>query len=165
MKPFTRAKESVARVVAGHNPLPQSLSSQVLFSVVRTLQIDGVPAPLKVAASLTAVEAVLLLIYAVVELFSISPGKAAVTLTTAAFFTLYGAALLICAWGLVGGRSWARSPVVLAQLIQLGVAWSFRGGDTTVVAVVLALVALIVVAGILHPASIAHLDDNPQPET
>jgi hypothetical protein len=132
---------------------------------VRTLQIDGVPAPLKVAASLTAVEAVLLLIYAVVELFSISPGKAAVTLTTTAFFALYGAALLICAWGLVGGRSWARSPVVLAQLIQLGVAWSFRGGDTTVVAVVLALVALIVVAGILHPASIAHLDDNPQPET
>ena len=132
---------------------------------MRTLQIDGVPAPLKVAASLTAVEAVLLLIYAVVELFSISPGKAAVTLTTAAFFALYGAALLICAWGLVGGRSWARSPVVLAQLIQLGVAWSFRGGDTTVVAVVLALVALIVVAGILHPASIAHLDDNPQPET
>ena len=132
---------------------------------MRTLQIDGVPAPLKVAASLTGVEAVLLLIYAVVELFSISPGKAAVTLTTAAFFTLYGGALLICAWGLVGGRSWARSPVVLAQLIQLGVAWSFRGGDTTVVAVVLALVALIVVAGILHPASIAHLDDNPQPET
>ena len=55
--------------------------------------------------------------------------------------------------------------MVLAQLIQLGVAWSFRGGDTTVVAVVLAVVALIVVAGILHPASIAHLDDNPQPET
>ncbi len=132
---------------------------------MRTLQIDGVPAPLKVAASLTAVEAVLLLIYAVAELFSLSPGKEAVTLTTTVFFALYGGALLICAWGLVGGRSWARSPAILAQLIQLGLAWSFRGGDTTVVAVVLALVALIVVAGVLHPASIAHLDDNPQPET
>ena len=132
---------------------------------MRSLQIDGVPAPLKVAASLTAVEAVLLLIYAVAELFSLSPGKAAVTLTTAVFFALYGGALLICAWGLVGGRSWARSPVVLAQLIQLGLAWSFRGGDTTVVAVVLALVALIVVAGVLHPASIAHLDDAPDPES
>jgi hypothetical protein len=116
-----------------------------------------------VAASLTAVEAVLLLIYAVAELFSLSPGKAAVTLTTAVFFALYGGALLFCAWGLVGGRSWSRSPVVLAQLIQLGLAWSFRGGDTTVVAVVLALVALIVVAGVLHPASIAHLDDAPEP--
>ena len=131
---------------------------------MRTLQIDGVPAPLKVAASLTAVEAVLLLIYAVAELFSLSPGKAAVTLTTTVFFALYGGALMICAWGLVGGRSWARSPVILAQLIQLGLAWSFRGGDTTVVAVVLALVSLIVVVGVLHPASLAHLDDAPEPE-
>ena len=64
----------------------------------------------------------------------------------------------------MGGRSWARSPVILAQLIQLGIAWSFRGGDTTVVAVVLALVSLIVVVGVLHPASIAHLDDAPDPE-
>ena len=132
---------------------------------MRTLQIDGVPAPLKVAASLTAVEAVLLLIYAVAELFSFSPGKAAVTFTTAVFFALYGGALLICAWGLVGGRSWARSPVILAQLIQLGLAWSFRGGDTTVVAVALAVVSLVVVVGVLHPASIAHLDDAPEPES
>jgi len=132
---------------------------------VRSLQIDGVPAPLKVAASLTAVEAVLLLIYAVAELVSLSPGKVAVTLTTTVFFALYGGALLICAWGLVGGRSWARSPVVLAQLIQLGVAWSFRGGDTTVVAVVLAVVSLIVLVGVLHPASLAHLDDAPEPES
>ena len=131
---------------------------------MRTLQIDGVPAPLKVAASLTAVEAVLLLIYAVVEVFNFSPGKAAVTFTTAVFFALYGGALLICAWGLVGGRSWARSPVILAQLIQLGLAWSFRGGDTTVVAVALALVSLVVIVGVLHPASIKHLDDTPDPE-
>jgi hypothetical protein len=117
-----------------------------------------------VAASLTAVEAVLLLIYAVVEVFNFSPGKAAVTFTTAVFFALYGAALLICAWGLVGGRSWARSPVILAQLIQLGLAWSFRGGDTTVVAVALALVSLVVIVGVLHPASIQHLDDTPDPE-
>jgi hypothetical protein len=118
-----------------------------------------------VAASLTAVEAVLLLIYAVAELFNLSPGKAAVTLTTAVFFALYGGALLFCAWGLVGGRSWSRSPVVLAQLIQLGLAWSFRGGDTTVVAVVLAVVSLVVIVGVLHPASLAHLDDPPEPES
>ena len=132
---------------------------------MRSLPIDGVPAPLRVAASLTAVEAVLLLGYAVAELFSFSSGKAAVTLTTSAFFALYGGALLICAWGLVGGRPGHAVPVVLAQLIQLGVAWSFRGGDTTVVAVALAVVALIVIVGVLHPASIAHLDDAPEPET
>ena len=131
---------------------------------MRSLQIDGVPAPLKVAAGLTAVEAVLLLLYAVVELFSLSPGKEAVTLTTSVFFALYGGFLLYCAWGLVVGRSWTRSPVILAQLIQLGVAWSFRGGSTTLVAVVLAVVALVVLVGVLHPASIEHLADEPAPE-
>jgi hypothetical protein len=131
---------------------------------VRTRQIDGVPAPLKVAASLAAVEAVLLLLYAVVELFSLSPGKEAVTLTTSVFFALYGGFLLYCAWGLVVGRSWTRSPVILAQLIQLGVAWSFRGGSTTLVAVVLAVVALVVLVGMLHPASIEHLADEPARE-
>jgi hypothetical protein len=50
---------------------------------------------------------------------------------------------------------------VLAQLIQLGIAWSFRGGDTTLVAVALAVVALVVVVGLLHPASIDALDDDP----
>ena len=38
-------------------------------------------------------------------------------------------------------ESWARSPVVLAQLLQLGVAWSFRQEPTTWVAVALAVVA------------------------
>ena len=131
---------------------------------MRTRQVDGVPAPLKVAASLAAVEAVLLLLYAVVELFSLSPGKEAVTLTTSVFFALYGGFLLYCAWGLVVGRSWTRSPVILAQLIQLGVAWSFRGGSTTLVAVVLAVVALVVLVGMLHPASIEHLADEPARE-
>ena len=55
--------------------------------------------------------------------------------TTAVFFAVYGAALLLCAWSVHRGQSWARSPIVLAQLIQLGLAWSFRGGDTTLVAV------------------------------
>jgi hypothetical protein len=131
---------------------------------VSSPQIDAVPAPLKVAASLAAVEAALLLMYAVVELFNLSSGTVAVTLTTSAFFALYGAALMFCAWGLVLGRSWSRSPVVLAQLLQLGVAWSFRGGDTTLVAIALAAVALIVIVGVLHPASIEHLSDEPAAE-
>ena len=98
---------------------------------MKALRLDDVPTPLKVAASLTAVEAVVLLGYAVAELAQISSGLAGVTLTTSAFFAVYGSALLVCAWGLVNRRSWARSPVVLAQLIQLGVAWSFRRASTT----------------------------------
>jgi hypothetical protein len=118
------------------------------------------PAPLTVAASLAGVEAVLLVLFGVAELFSLTGARAAMGLTTTAFFFLYGAGLAFCAWRLARLESWARAPVVLAQLIQLGVAWSFKEGDTTLVAVVLAAAALVVIAGILHPRSLSVLADR-----
>jgi hypothetical protein len=118
------------------------------------------PAPLVVAASLVAIEGLFLLGYAVLELASISSDRAAVALTTAVFFAAYGGLLLAAAWAITHGRSWARSPIVLAQLIQLGVAWSFRGGDTTVAAVAMAVVAVIVLLGLLLPSSIDALADS-----
>jgi hypothetical protein len=48
----------------------------------------------------------------------------------------------------------------MAQLIQLGVAWSFWGGSSTVAALSLGVVALVVLAGIFHPASLAALSDD-----
>jgi hypothetical protein len=119
-----------------------------------------VPAPLTVAAGLVGVEALLLVLYGVLEIVALSEQRVAMGVTTAVFFLGYGAALGICAWSLVRLRSWARSPVVLAQLIQLGVAWSFRGGASTPVAVALALVAVLVLVGVFHPASLAALADE-----
>ena len=125
-----------------------------------TLRRPPNPAPLVVAASLVAVEALVLLGYAVLELVNISSGRAAVALTTSLFFAAYGALLIAAALAVTRGRSWARSPIVLAQLIQLGVAWSFRGGDTTLVAVGLAVVAVVVLAGLLAPSSVDALADR-----
>ena len=118
------------------------------------------PAPLVVAASLVAVEGVVLVLLAILELANLSSQRVTMGLTTAGFFVVYGVALMICAWSVHRGHSWARSPIVLAQLIQLGVAWSFRGGDTTLVAVALAVVAVVIVVGLLHPASIHALADG-----
>ena len=126
-----------------------------------TVRRTSNPAPLVVAASLVAIEGVLLLAYAVLELFSLDSERAAVALTTTAFFAVYGAGLLLCGRSITRGHSWARSPIVLAQLIQLGLAWSFRGGDTTVVAVAIALVAVVVLVGLLHRASLDALSDEP----
>ena len=116
-------------------------------------RIAASPAPLLVAAALVAVEGLLLLGYAVLEVASVHEDRVAVALTTGAFFLAYGAGLVLCAVGLTRRSSWARSPVVLAQLIQLGVAWSFWGGDTTPVAIGVAVVALVVLVGVFHPAS------------
>ena len=123
------------------------------------------PAPLVVAASLVAVEGLLLLGYAVLELASISADRVAVALTTAVFFAAYGLLLLSAAWAVTHGRSWARSPIVLAQLIQLGVAWSFRGGETTAVAIAIAVVALVVLVGILLPSSIDALEQHEEQQS
>jgi hypothetical protein len=49
---------------------------------------------------------------------------------------------------------------VVAQLIQLLVAWSFVGGSTTPVAIGLALSAVLVLVGIFHPASLDALADD-----
>jgi hypothetical protein len=125
-----------------------------------TVRRTSNPTPLLVAASLTAVEGLLLLGYAVLELVSISSDRVAVGATTTVFFTVYGGLLLLCAWSITRGHSWARSPIVLAQLIQLGLAWSFRGGDTTVVAVAIAVVAIVVLAGLLAPTSLDALGDR-----
>jgi len=112
------------------------------------------PPPLVVAAVLAAVEGLLLVGYAVLELADLHADRAAMGVTTAVFFALLGGMLGACAWLVVHGRSWARSPIIVAQVMFLGLAYNFLGGSTTWVSVGLALVALVVLAGLLHPASI-----------
>ncbi len=121
---------------------------------------EQLPAPLRVAAALAGIEALLLALFGLAELFSLTGVRIAMGVTTTLFFLGYGAGLAWCAWRLSRRESWARAPVVLAQLIQLGVAWSFRGGATSVASVVLALVAGIVLVGIFHPRSLTALVED-----
>lgn len=84
-------------------------------------------------------------------------------LSSAAFFVGYGIFLGVAAWQLHRRRSWARAPIVLAQLIQIMVGVSFWGGGTTAVSVVLVLVGVVVLAGVFHPDSLAaveHADED-----
>lgn len=118
------------------------------------------PAPLIVASALTGIEGGVMLVYAILELANVSTQRLAMGLSTALFFALYGVGLVFAAWA-VRRHSLARSPIVLAQLIQLGLAWNLRSGETTAVAVLLAVVAIIVLAGLLHPASVDHLAEEP----
>jgi hypothetical protein len=111
-----------------------------------------------VAASLTAVEGLVVLVLGVVELASLTSGRVTMGVTTGVFFAAYAAALIFCAWQLTRETAWVRSPVVLAQLIQLGLAWNFHGGATWPVGVGLALVAAVVLAGLFHPASMRALE-------
>jgi len=48
--------------------------------------------------------------------------------------------------------------------MALGLAWNFLGGDTTWLSVLLAVAAVVVLVGLLHPASIEALSDHRQGE-
>ena len=118
------------------------------------------PPPLAVAAALVAVEAFLLLVLAVLELASLRSIRLTMGLTTTTFFLVAAAGLAWCAWSLWRARRWARGPVVMAQLIQLGLAWNFRDAPTTLLAIGLAVTGLVVIAGLLHPATTRVLEED-----
>jgi hypothetical protein len=116
---------------------------------------DHVTAPrsIVVAAALTFGEAVVLAGLAVAELVTLDGGRLGLGVTNAVFFALYASGLAFCARGLLKLRRWTRSPLVMTQIIQLGVAWSFYGHDTVWLAMVLAVVAVAVLAIMLAPTT------------
>jgi hypothetical protein len=118
------------------------------------------PVPLLVGAAVGGLEGGVFLAYAVLELLNTGSARLVMGATTAAFFAAYGALLVLCAWRVTRLDLWARSPLVLAQMLHLGLAWSFRSSPTTVVAVVLVTASSVVLVGLLHPATTAALTDH-----
>ena len=123
-------------------------------------QRPAAPPPLTVAVSVAALEAVLLVLQGVALLPALHGERLAMGATSVAFFVVYGGFLGYCAWQVYRLHSWARAPLVLAQLIQILVGASFWGGPTTVVAVLAVALGLLALAGIFHPASLAALESD-----
>lgn len=128
------------------------------------------PRPILAAAALVSVEAAALAGLAVVELIALDGGRLALGVTNAIFFLLYATGLAFCARGLFRLSRWSRSPIVMTQLIQLGVAYSFYGNDTVWVAVILGAAAIVVLAVMLAPSTTTLLygrrldDDDEKPD-
>ena len=121
-------------------------------------QPSAVPPPLTVAVSLAALEAAVLVLQGFALMPALEGERLVMGTTSVAFFLLYGGFLGYCAWSVYRLRSWARAPLVLAQLIQILVGASFWGGSTTIIAVVVVAVGVLTLAGIFHPASLAALE-------
>lgn len=117
------------------------------------------PVPLRIAACAVGLEGIFAIVFGMTEALNVSSSRAVMGVTTALFFVGFGAGLLVCAWGLSGVRSWARGPVMLTQLMSLGLAWNFRGGETGWISVVLAVPALVGLVGMLHPRTVEALND------
>jgi len=116
------------------------------------------PAPLTVAASVVFLQGLFTVLFGISEAIHVSSGRVVMGATTALFFVVYGVALGFCAWGAHALRSWSRGPVLLAQLIWLGLAWNLRDSSIRAVAIAVAVSAVVVLAGLLHPRSIRALN-------
>ena len=113
------------------------------------------PLTILVAAALLAVEALIALAYAAIEVGQIHMSRAVVGAGVMILMACFGLLLLVVTRGVFLGRRWSRGPAVATQLILLPLAWSFAGGGTTWVSIMLAGLAVAVLVGVLHPRSTA----------
>ena len=120
-----------------------------------TSRSDRRPVTIVVAAVLLALEALIALGYAALEIGQVRMSRAVVGVGVTILMACFGVFLLFVARGVFRGKRWSRGPAVAAQLILLPLALSFNGGSTTWVSVALAALAIAVLVGVLHPRSTA----------
>jgi hypothetical protein len=123
------------------------------------------PLTIVVAAVLLALEGLIALGYAGIAVGQIRMSRAVVGLGVAILMAAFGLLLLVVARGVFLGRRWSRGPAVVAQLILLPIAWSFRGGVTTWVSLTLGALAIAVLVAVLHPRSTAVFVGPPADKT
>jgi predicted transporter len=123
------------------------------------------PLTIVVAATLLALEGLVGLAYAALEVGQVRMSRAEVGVGVAILMAGFGLLLLLVSRGVFLGRRWSRGPAVATQLILLPIALSFRGGATTWVSVALAALAIAVLVGVLHPRSTAVFVGPPDDKT
>lgn len=112
------------------------------------------PRPLLVAVGLLVLQGACFAGYALVVLVQAVRGDRT-TLLGAALLALllvaWGAGLALAARGLWAGRRWARSPVVVTELLLLAVGIPLAQGAGRPAGIVLVVVAVAVLAAVLSP--------------
>ena len=116
------------------------------------------PVPLRVVVAVVVVQGLVMVGLAAAELASFNSARLEMGVTTTLFFAAAGVVLWGCAWALWHLRTWGRGPVLVAQLVQLGLAWNLRDGQFLWLAVLMALVAAVALVCLLHKQSIAALE-------
>lgn len=120
--------------------------------VSRPSKSSNYPA-LALAAALLVVIGAASAVYGVLELVATRASRAVVGSGAAVILLGYAVLLAAAARGVLRGRRWSRAPAIATQLIQLPIAWSFRGGGTTWFAALLGAVSLTVIVCLLLPGS------------
>ncbi|WP_425308774.1 hypothetical protein AADG42_08440 [Ammonicoccus fulvus] len=112
-----------------------------------------VPTPVRVAAALLAVIALTSAVLGILEAFNVRSNRMVMGVGATILLLAYAAALAVVIRGLLRLRGWSRGPAVATQVVQLPVAYSFLGGGTTWIGVLLAAISLTVIVCLVLPSS------------
>lgn len=116
----------------------------------------SVPTARRVAALLTAVEALIVLGFAVFFGYEVAVGaedSLSTALGSGALILVAGIALLYLARGWARGAHWPRTPTLLWNVLLLPVAWSLHDSAQTLVALGVAVLSLASIAAALATPS------------
>ena len=106
---------------------------------------------LGIAAGVVALEAAAYIGVASLDLADTSGGRLGFGVGAGLLLIAYGLGLLVAAWHVRKGRTWARAPIVVAQLIQLLLAADLRASGAAWVMPAMAVSALVVLGCLFAP--------------
>lgn len=115
------------------------------------------PAIVRVVGVLFCVMALTSLVLGVVESFAIRVDRAVVGVGGAIILIAYGVFLAWVGHGLWRGRGRAQGPAIAVGLLHLPVAWSFVGGTTWWIGVLLGATSLVTIVALVLPRSMTAL--------
>lgn len=112
-------------------------------------------------AVIVSLEAFVFAVLAILELLNVSSERVGMGVGVTLFLVVIAAGLLWAAWRLAQAEAWARSPLIFAQLIQLGLAWNFRGDPAWLAPAIAAPAIVVLVCLLVPPVTHALSDDHP----
>lgn len=111
------------------------------------------PAVVRVIGALFCVMALTSLVLGVIEAFATQADRAIVGVGGSIILIAYGVFLAWVARGLWRVRTRAQGPAIAVGLLHLPVAWSFFGGATWWIGLLLGAVSVLTIVGLILPAS------------
>jgi hypothetical protein len=106
---------------------------------------------LLIAASIVWAESVVFGVLVVLDAADLSGNRLGLGIGAGVLLAIYGAGQAWAAWRVTQGDGWARSPLIVTQLIQLLLAWNLRTSDSKWIAVLMAVAAVISLGCLLAP--------------
>lgn len=106
---------------------------------------------LRVAASIVWAESLAFGVLVVLDAADLSGKRLGFGIGAGVLLASYGAGQAWAAWRVTRGDGWARSPLIVTQLIQLLLAWNLRTSDTRWLAALMAISGVVTLACLLAP--------------